>query len=244
MGSNKFNKWQRDKDIPAEKKQVFHLMKVDISLVYPEDYTKSLNFPVTIPRGKIDRLRRKYKWKLVDKICTDAARMRQILQKNQPFYLEPVQYVIDPPGKIYSPFLQDFIKGSDYLRGVFEHNYFAYWFASLVTNYRHNHIKSYDAAWRNKKYAEDNETYQKARSHQDFRIMTNNRAKRQIMRAIMRDRNITRFGAVKLIRAVINLQHNDDETLELANRCLAKFGVPGLEETFDLQKPGQSDRRA
>ncbi len=224
MGKKRFQGWKSDEqDKPADWKKLETLIHIDLSLVYPDYYTRSLNFPVAIPKGKVDRLRRRHRRKKVDCIYADKGMVAKILARNEPVSLDPIQVTILPPGKVYNPVTQEFIRGSDYLRGIFENDYFSYLFASLVTFYRHYDIASYDASWQNEKYGRDNETYQRSRSHRDFRATINNRAKRHLIRAIMRDRNITLFGAIALVKSVGNLRNTDEETWGFAEDCLRKL---------------------
>jgi len=155
----------------------------------------------------------------------DAGLADKIIKQNKLYDLAPIQIVIPPPLKVYNPILQDFVRGSDYLHHVFQNNYFAYWFATLVTFYRHHHIRSYDASWQNEKYGRENETYRHVKSHENFRIIVNNRAKRQLIRAIFNDRKVTRFGAIRLIRSVEKLAHTDQETSSTMKNFLRKLGM-------------------
>ncbi len=201
------------------------LVQLDISLVYPEYFSRCFTFAVKIPPGKVARLRQRYRIEELDYIVSQSDLAQKILALNRAITLEPIQIEIEPPGKIYDPILQDFVAGLDQLRVNLYNDYFAYWFASLITFYRHNHIKSYDAAWQNKKYALENETRQQVKKHEDFRLIINNRAKRQLMRAVMKDYRLTRYGRICLIEAVGRLEHNDVETQQLQTRFLQDLGV-------------------
>ena len=126
---------------------------------------------------------------------------------------------------VYCPICKDLVEGSEYLYyQAFPDDYFAYWIASLVTHYRHGHINYYDRSWMFWRYAEKNPEYQKM-SHEEYRILVNNRAKRQLIRAILKDENLPRRVKIELIKSVLKLQHNDGKTIELVNKALKKLGV-------------------
>lgn len=232
MGKKKkFKPWLNHCYLPTEDfERLNNLLRLDISLVYPSYYSLSLNIPVSIPRPKVKRVRQRIRQKCVRDLLNDHAKVHEILTRNEQYILSPVKVIIAPPRKIYNPFVKQFVHGSDYLFEIFKQDYFAYWFASLITYYRHYHINSYDLSWQKREYAEKNETYQKAKTHQEFKIIVNNRAKRQIIRAIEGDSTITKFGKIRLIRAVGHLAHNDPETLDFAQNALARLGFHGVIE--------------
>jgi hypothetical protein len=98
------------------------------------------------------------------------------------------------------------------LHEIFRDDYYAEWAANLVTHYRHFHIKYYDRSWRSSAYASKNPEY---REHEDFKIKVNNRAKRQLIRALRRTRWPERF---KVIKGFLKLMHNDKKTIKLIMR--------------------------
>ena len=57
----------------------------------------------------------------------------------------------------------------------------------------------------------------------------NNRAKRQQIRALMKDENITDVGKINLLKGFLNLAENDDKTIELINKMLQKLQRGGTE---------------
>ncbi len=127
------------------------------------------------------------------------------------------------PFNTYCPICKDFVKGSEYLYDeAFPDDCFAYWIANLVTHYRHHHIRYYDLSWRYWSYGDKNPEYQKL-GHDGFRTLVNNRAKRQLIRAILKDENLSECGKRELIRAVLKLQYNDEKTVELVNKSLKKL---------------------
>lgn len=125
----------------------------------------------------------------------------------------------------YCPLCKDFVDGSVYLlTEAFPDDYYAYWIANLVKHYRHEHIRYYDLTLSNPRYARKNMEWRRlGESYEEFKKIVNNRAKRQIMRGVYRDENLTRDAKVRLIRAVFKLQHNDEKTEDLAKRLLRKL---------------------
>ena len=127
------------------------------------------------------------------------------------------------PFYTYCPICKRFVEGSDYLWGeAFPDDFFAYWMANLVKHYRHDHIRYYDRSWQNFWYAEKNPEYQKL-GHDGFKILVNNRAKRQIIRAVLKDENLSPLGKKQLILATLRLQHNDEKTVQFVERALGKL---------------------
>jgi len=123
----------------------------------------------------------------------------------------------------YCPLCESFVSGSKYLyEEAFPDDYYAYWIANLVKHYRHEHIRYYDRSWRYWYYAEKNPEYQKL-GHDGFKILVNNRAKRQLIRAILKDEYLKEECKEKLIEAVLKLQHNDEKTIETVHKALEKL---------------------
>ena len=108
---------------------------------------------------------------------------------------------------------------SDYLYKVFG-NSWAYWFACLITHYRHEHISYYDKAWSIPNYREKVKEY---KSYEQFKQLVNNRAKRQIIRKILKDNNLTTSGKINLIKSCLQLQFNDDKTIQLIYHSISKL---------------------
>ncbi|ADC64744.1 hypothetical protein Ferp_0571 [Ferroglobus placidus DSM 10642] len=134
-----------------------------------------------------------------------------------------IEVVLEKPFMTYCPICKDFAEGSEYLyEEAFPDDYFAYWIANLVKHYRHEHIRYYDLSWRYWSYGDKNPEYQKL-GHDGFRITVNNRAKRQLIRAILKDENLSAYGKRELILAVLRLQHNDEKTVELVKKALQKI---------------------
>ncbi|WP_456469974.1 hypothetical protein [Caminibacter sp.] len=123
---------------------------------------------------------------------------------------------------IYCPVCGDFNLSiySDYLYNAFRDNYFAYVAAVLVTHYRHEHINYYDRSWKYPKYREKNKEY---KSYEEFKVMVNNRAKRQILRKIKKDVNMKKDFKVLLVKAFKKLQFNDEKTNELIEKILKEL---------------------
>ena len=108
---------------------------------------------------------------------------------------------------------------SDYLFKQFK-NFETYWVAVLVTHYRHEHIKYYDRSWMYRSYAEKNPEY---KNHDEYKKIVNNRAKRQLIRAFVKDTILDRDTKIRVIRAFRRLQANDGKTLELIDKMLKKL---------------------
>lgn len=122
---------------------------------------------------------------------------------------------------LYCPFCERQVYiGSEYLREVFIDNDFTYWFACLVTHYRHEHIRYYDNCWRNPGgYGDKNPEY-KYNTHEDFRKIINNRAKRQIIRTMIKDKSLLIKEKKMLLLGAGELQYNDEKTKELLEKQL------------------------
>ena len=132
---------------------------------------------------------------------------------------------VDPkPFETYCPLCKDFVDGSDYLYDeAFPDDYYAYWVANLVKHYRHEHISYYNRTMRSWSYAERNPEYMKL-GYEEYKKLVNNRAKRQIIRAILKDEKLTTKCKKELIRAILKLKYNDNKTIELINKALKRLG--------------------
>lgn len=111
------------------------------------------------------------------------------------------------------------IRASEYLHYVFPDDIYAEIMANLIGHYRHEHINYYDRSWRNERYAQKNLEYT---THDRFKAIVNNRAKRQLMRGIMKSA-MKIPEKVNLIKAIIKLQHNDGATKTLRRKYLDKL---------------------
>lgn len=120
--------------------------------------------------------------------------------------------------KFVCPLCGSNIIRSDYLSTVFGDDKYAEWAANLVTHYRHGHIRYYDLTWKNWRYANKNPEYQCSDTHEDFKEIINNRAKRQLIRAIKK--NFSKDIATCLIYSFLKLQSNDEKTVELIRKNL------------------------
>lgn len=123
--------------------------------------------------------------------------------------------------KFVCPLCGHEINRSDYLSTIFVNDKYAEWAANLVTHYRHSHIRYYDLTWRNWRYANKNPEYQRLDTHVDFKEIVNNRAKRQLIRAIKK--NFPNQTAACLIYSFLKLQSNDEKTVELIRKNLITF---------------------
>ena len=125
---------------------------------------------------------------------------------------------------IYCPICGEFVNFfSEYLREEFEDN-FEYTVACLVTHYRHEHIRYYDRSWKYWWYGEKNPEYRNV-SHDEYRIVVNNRAKRQLIRAFVKDPNLKLDGKKRFIEAFKSLMFNDEKTEELIDKSLKKLAA-------------------
>lgn len=129
-----------------------------------------------------------------------------------------------PPQSLSCPLCHDYTNPSLYLWDHFVRktdtpDLFAYWAAVLVTHYRHEHVRYYDLSWKNWAYRDKNPEY---RDHDSFKQLVNNRAKRQLLRGV-RKTNWPVELKKRLIRGFLRLQHNDEKTIALAQKCLAEF---------------------
>jgi hypothetical protein len=97
----------------------------------------------------------------------------------------------------------------------------------LVTHYRHEHIVSHDRAWQNKRYAKPIPGY----DYDTKKLDVNNRAKRQLIRAIRRHMLNGTYSAeapvpgLALIEAFGRLKDGDDETIECIRSTLEKLAA-------------------
>lgn len=82
-------------------------------------------------------------------------------------------------------------------------------------------MRYYDRSWKVPAYAEKNPEY--ADGHEAFKAKVNNRAKRNLIRALVKSRTVKDQDKINLIKAVIKMQHNDKETLILRRKMLDKL---------------------
>lgn len=150
--------------------------------------------------------------------------------------LDPSKLSIEiKPFNTYCPICKTFVEGSEYLYNrAFPNDYYAYWIANLVKHYRHEHIRYYDLSWKYWWYGEKNPEYAN-RTHEEFKIIVNNRAKRQLIRAILKDENLPQQCKENLIKAVLKLQHNDEKTIKTVEL--------GLEKLKNRPKRGKCSKR-
>lgn len=108
---------------------------------------------------------------------------------------------------------------SDYLWEVFNENIYAYLAAVLVTHYRHDHIRYYDRSWKYGSYADKNKEYLYM-SHEEYKTLVNNRAKRQIIRKIVKSQQLDLQTKKEMIRGFTHLEHNDEKVEEVMRKKL------------------------
>ena len=156
-----------------------------------------------------------------DKIEEEKFRRNQLIQKNK-FPNFKNEYFMKCPLCSYS------IQNSEYLADVFENQPYVYWSACLLTHYRHSHINYYDASWKNPYYAEKNREYYKM-SHDEYKTLVNNRAKRQMIRGLVKNTVFDKETKKELIEGFLKLQFNDEKTKALIERkieILCKKKIP------------------
>ncbi len=126
---------------------------------------------------------------------------------------------------VWCPKCDDYVKGSFYLlyklgpssRGAFHAG-------SLVTHYRHNHVKSWDRSLRNARYRDKIPNY----DYDQEKARVNNRAKRQLLRELLKcvgnDCIPSEVDAMALARGFEELRENDDATQNLVRDVIEKIG--------------------
>lgn len=126
---------------------------------------------------------------------------------------------------VWCPKCESIFPYSGYLRFAFMGDRPGCHAAALVTHYRHEHVPSYDRAWRNPSYARKIPYY----DQESMREEVNNRAKRQLIRAIRKHvanetyPHTAPVDAMELIEAFARLQANDDKTSELICQTLTRL---------------------
>ncbi|MHA1282229.1 MAG: hypothetical protein ACTSQP_06930 [Promethearchaeota archaeon] len=131
-------------------------------------------------------------------------------------------------GLVYCPLChQEIYAKSEYLLRVFGNNIFQYMAAVLVMHYRHYHIQYYDLSWKYYRYREYNIEYQEM-GHHDYKIMVNNRAKRQLINAILFNDSLETEIKKEMIKGFIPLQHNDNKTKKKIKDSLIALEIEGI----------------
>lgn len=129
---------------------------------------------------------------------------------------------------IWCPKCERVFRYSGYLRFAFFGDRPGCHAAALVTHYRHEHVASYDRAWQDPHYARRIPYYDRDLMREEV----NNRAKRQLIRAIKKHVANETYpptapvNALELIRAFTRLQSNDDKTQELISQTLTRLEQP------------------
>ncbi len=121
--------------------------------------------------------------------------------------------------QIICPVCNAIVKRSEYLQTEFRNDPDALYAASLVTHYRHNHLKQYDYAWQNLK---DKKTGYANIEHEDFRSEINRRAKMELIEALIK---VNKWASV---RGFLSLRDNDSELVDQINTILSSRGKKGL----------------
>jgi len=131
----------------------------------------------------IDDLTSQWKWEW-DFIIKDMSLPKHLKQMQN-----NINDYINKHLPVYCPICKSFLLNeySDYLFKITKGNYIDYSMLFLVTHYRHSHINYYDRSWKYSRYREKNKEYN---NYDEFKYIVNNRAKRQIARALLKDENI------------------------------------------------------
>lgn len=111
---------------------------------------------------------------------------------------------------------------SEYLHNIFKDKPYSEWAANATCHYRHRHIRYYMRSCNSHAYAEKSGFNELG--YDDFKKAVNNRAKRQIIRAIQR----TTWDRAKkraLIEGFRDLQFNDKETTELIDKIAGRLSI-------------------
>jgi hypothetical protein len=177
---------------------------------------------------ELDNFRQIYKNK-ISNILSNIDSIEELLQTLTSIDLTNLSFIneeiIENLEFIYCPICNEFIYfESDYLKQQFKNDVILYNVACLVTHYRHNHINYYDRSWKYYKYRDKNKEYQKV-THEEYRIIVNNRAKRQLIRKLRNDNNLTLEGRIEFITRFKYLQNNDEKTNELIDKTLERIKV-------------------
>lgn len=112
---------------------------------------------------------------------------------------------------------------SQYLRSIFGDS-ITYKVACLVTHYRHYHVSYYN----------NGVSYvAKFYDYSVFKIKVNNRAKRQLLRGILKDPHYSPDDIINFATAMLQLQYNDEKTLEMINTIIVPKQKSTLDDFFD-----------
>lgn len=116
------------------------------------------------------------------------------------------------------------LRASPHLEEAFDGDAYGLWLARSVCHYRHVHLRSYDRAWRSWAYARKVPAY-RALGHEGYKAVVNERAKRQIIRGVLKG-PLPREVKALLIAACARLEHQDLETLALMEASLRRLWAP------------------
>lgn len=118
------------------------------------------------------------------------------------------------------------IDESEYLGSIFKNKY-ALEIANNITHYRHEHISSYNSAggiqsydWREQS-AYANKAL-RGRTWEEYKAEINNRAKRQIARAIFKS-DMKKEEKLNYITEILRMQDNEEKTTDLVFRLRRKL---------------------
>lgn len=113
------------------------------------------------------------------------------------------------------------LRRSPHLEEAFKGDAYGLWLARTVTHYRHDHLTSYNRAYLSSAYARKIPGYS-AMGHEAYRALVNERAKRQIIRGVLKS-SLPREVKALLIGAVPRLEHQDPKTIALVEEARRKI---------------------
>jgi hypothetical protein len=131
------------------------------------------------------------------------------------------------------PLCGERVRRSEYLRRAFEEDPYGEWAANLVTHYRHEHIGYYDRTLHSAAYRaaagvhvrhpreDGDEENGRDYSYDAFKAAVNNRAKRQLIRGILKASMPVR-DKYALIAGFRRLEHNDEDTESVITVALSR----------------------
>jgi hypothetical protein len=122
------------------------------------------------------------------------------------------------PDTFICPICGHIITKSPYLHEVFVGDPWAEYAANTVTHYRHGHVNYYNRSCDYRGYRNKNPAYT---NYEDFKKIVNNRAKRQIIRAVAK--SFPPRVVLSLLEGFLKLQYNDEKTIVLIKKIVIKI---------------------
>jgi hypothetical protein len=124
------------------------------------------------------------------------------------------------PDTFTCPICGHSIPKSPYLHEVFAGDPWAEYAGNLVTHYRHQHVNYYDRSCHHMGYRSKNPAWT---NYDDFKKLVNNRAKRQIIRAVAISKKFPTRAVMPLLEGFLKLQYNDEKTIALIKKIMIKI---------------------